>query len=161
MLVGASLPDWNWSEEMRAYWAEEDAAYEAGDLDRATELNLDFWVKPARHEEVRPQQRRALELQAAVPDTEPLWLELPPLWSLTVPTLVVVGEEDKADFRAIAEHIAREIPDAELAVVAGRRPPRRARPARAAEPPTARVPRGRRPLAAATRRWPSRRTPFR
>jgi 3-oxoadipate enol-lactonase len=42
-----------------------------------------------------------------------------PLSSLTVPTLVVVGDDDKADFRAIAQHLAEEIPDADLAVVAG------------------------------------------
>ena len=35
------------------------------------------------------------------------------------PTLVGVGEDDKPDFRAIAERLAAEIPGAELAVIPG------------------------------------------
>ena len=34
-----------------------------------------------------------------------------------MPTLVVVGEDDKGDFVAIAEHLAEEIPNSELVVV--------------------------------------------
>ena len=119
VLVGAALPAWDWTEEMRAYWAEEEKAYEAGDLDRATQVNLDFWVKPEHHEAVRPMQRRAFELQTAHAEPEVLWPELAPLSSLRIPTLVVVGERDKADFRAIAQHLAEEIPDSELAIVPG------------------------------------------
>jgi pimeloyl-ACP methyl ester carboxylesterase len=36
-----------------------------------------------------------------------------------IPTLVVVGDEDKADFRAIAHHLVEQIPGADLAVVPG------------------------------------------
>ena len=32
---------------------------------------------------------------------------------------MIVGENDKADFRAIAQHLAEEIPDADLAIVPG------------------------------------------
>ena len=39
-----------------------------------------------------------------------LWPELAPLSSLEMPALVVVGEDDKADFLAIAQHLAEEIP---------------------------------------------------
>jgi len=119
VLVGAGLGDWDFTEEMRSYWAAEEAAVEAGDLDAATQINLDFWVAPEHHDEVRPQQRRALELQSAHEEPEVRWPEQRPLSSLQVPTLVVIGERDKADFRAIAEHLAEEIPDADLAVVAG------------------------------------------
>jgi 2-succinyl-6-hydroxy-2,4-cyclohexadiene-1-carboxylate synthase len=45
---------------------------------------------------------------------EPLWDRL---GELTMPVLVVVGEEDKPDFKAIAYHLAEQIPGAELAVV--------------------------------------------
>ena len=65
---------------------------------------------------MRPQQRRSLELQAER-DTEILWPEMAPLDTLTMPVLVVVGEDDKPDFKAIAKHLAEEIPGAELAVV--------------------------------------------
>jgi pimeloyl-ACP methyl ester carboxylesterase len=118
-LVGAGLPAWDWTEEMRGYFAAEEAAIESGDLDAATEVNLAFWVAPGQWDEVRPQQRRALELQTAHPEPETIWPEFGPLSSLQVPTLVVVGENDKADFRAIAQHLAEEIPDADLALVAG------------------------------------------
>ena len=119
VLVGSGLPAWDFTEEMRAYWAEEEAAVDAGDLDRATQVNLDFWVKPEHHDEVRPQQRRALELQTAHEEPELLWPPEAPLSSLSMPTLVVVGERDKADFRAIAQHLGEGIPDAELVVVPG------------------------------------------
>ncbi len=120
VLVGAGPPEgWEWGPEMQAYFAAEEAAVEAGDLDAATQVNLDFWVQPAHHEEVRPQQRRALELQTAHEEPEVRWPDAAPLSSLSVPTLVVVGADDKPDFRAIAERYADEIPDADLAVVAG------------------------------------------
>jgi 3-oxoadipate enol-lactonase len=115
VLIDSGLP----AEEMTSYFEAEGAAVEAGDLDAATEVNMQFWVKPEHHDEVRPQQRHALELQTAHEEPDVLWPEMPPLSSLTVPTLVVVGEDDKADFRAIAQHLAEEIPDADLAVVAG------------------------------------------
>lgn len=118
-VIAPGLPTWDWSEQMRSYWAAEEEAIDAGDLDRATQVNLDFWVKPEHHEEVRPQQRLALDLQSAHEEPEVLWPELAPLETLAIPTLVVVGEEDKADFRAIAHHLAEHIPGAELAVVPG------------------------------------------
>lgn len=119
VLVGAGVGEWDWTEEMRTYFATEEAAIEAGDLDAATEINLGFWVAPAFRDEVRPQQRRALELQTAHDEPEVQWPELPTLSSLELPTLVVIGENDKADFKAIAQHLAEEIPDAELVVVPG------------------------------------------
>ena len=119
VLVGAGLPAWDWTEEMRDYFAAEEEAIDAGDLDAATEINLQFWVAPEHRDEVRPQQRRALELQTAHEEPEVLWPELTPLSSLPMPTLVVVGEDDKADFLAIAQHLAEEIPDADLVLVPG------------------------------------------
>jgi pimeloyl-ACP methyl ester carboxylesterase len=119
VLVGAGLPTWDWTETMRDYFAAEEAAIDACDLDAATDVNLEFWVAPEHRDEVRPQQRRALELQSAHEEPEVLWPELGALSSLALPTLVIVGEDDKPDFLAIAEHLAEEIPDADLAIVAG------------------------------------------
>jgi 3-oxoadipate enol-lactonase len=119
ILIGSGLPDWQWTDEMRDYFAREEAAVEAGDLDAATEVNLEFWVAPERRDEVRPQQRRALELQTAHEEPELRWPEMTPLGDLDVPTLVVVGDQDKPDFLAIAQHLAVQIPGAELAVVEG------------------------------------------
>jgi pimeloyl-ACP methyl ester carboxylesterase len=120
VLVDAGIGTWDWTEEMRAYFAAEESSIDAGELDRATQVNLDFWVAPAHHDEVRPQLRHALELQAAHAEPEVLWPEDGvPLSELEVPTLVVVGENDKPDFHAIAEHLAEQIPNADLAVVPG------------------------------------------
>jgi len=119
MVVDAGLPDHEWSEEIREYWRREGELVDAGDLDGATELNLDFWVAPEHHDFVRPQQRRALELQTAHTEPEVTWPEMPPLSQLSMPTLVVVGERDKRDFREIGERIVREAPNARLEIVAG------------------------------------------
>jgi pimeloyl-ACP methyl ester carboxylesterase len=119
VLAGSGLPAWDYTEEMRSYWAAEEKAFEADDLDGATEINLDFWVKPEHRDEVRPQQRRALELQSAHAEPELVWPEMAPLSSLTMPTLVIVGDDDKDDFKKIAQHLAEEIPDADLVVVPG------------------------------------------
>jgi 3-oxoadipate enol-lactonase len=119
VLVGSGLPAWDWTEEMRGYFAAEEAAIDAGDLAAAAQVNLDFWVKPEHHEEVRPQQLRALELQSAHPEPEIVWPDLRPLSTLPMPTLVVVGDDDKDDFKAIAAHLAEGIEDSELVVVPG------------------------------------------
>ena len=119
VLVGSGLPAWDWTEQMRGYFAAEEAAIESGDLAAATQVNLDFWVKPEHHDEVRPQQLRALELQTAHPEPELIWPELRALSTLPMPTLVIVGDDDKDDFKAIAAHLAEGIEDSELVVVPG------------------------------------------
>jgi pimeloyl-ACP methyl ester carboxylesterase len=119
VLIGAGLPTWDWTEEMRDYFAAEEELIERGDLDAATEVNLAFWLKPEHWDEVRPQMRRALELQTAHDEPEVLWPEMADLSTLEVPTLVVVGADDKGDFQAIAQHLAEKIPDSELIVVPG------------------------------------------
>jgi 3-oxoadipate enol-lactonase len=119
VLVAAGLPDWDWSPALRDYWDREAEAFDRGDLDAATEVNMEFWVAPEHRDELRPQQRRALELQSAHEEPEVIWPELPPLETLAAPTLVVVGDRDQPDFRAVAEHIAATVADARLEVVAG------------------------------------------
>ncbi len=119
VLIDSGLPAWDWTEEMRDYFSREETAFEAGDLDGATEVNLEFWVAPEHRDEVRPQQRLALELQSAHEEPEVHWPELAPLSSLELPVLVILGEDDKADFHKIAHHLAEEIPGAELVTVPG------------------------------------------
>jgi pimeloyl-ACP methyl ester carboxylesterase len=46
-------------------------------------------------------------------------IEAVDLTAVRMPVLVAVGERDKPDFRAIAERLARELPDAELVVIEG------------------------------------------
>lgn len=119
VLVGAGVGAWDWTETMRDYFAAEEAAWEARDVAAATQINLDFWVAPPFHDEVRPQLERSFELQSLDAEPQVLWPDDRPLSSLGMPTLVIVGELDKPDFHVIAQHLAEEIPDADLVVVPG------------------------------------------
>lgn len=119
VLVAAGLPGWDWSPEIRDYWDREAEAFDRGHLDAATEINMEFWIAPEHRDELRPQQRRAMELQSGHEEPEELWPELPPLETLSMPTLVVVGDRDREDFRRVGEHIASQVPGARLEVVEG------------------------------------------
>src|SRR6266516_213006 len=130
VLVGAGLPGHDWSEEMKAAWGEEEAAFEAGDLDKAVEISLRTWVDgPRRKPEdvdadvrarVGEMQRRAYELQRSVQeDEEELLVEdvAERRGERRAATLVVVGEEDAPDIHSIADRLAREIPGARRASI--------------------------------------------
>jgi 3-oxoadipate enol-lactonase len=123
VLADPPLPGHRWSEEMRGFFAAEQAALDAGDLEGATEVNVQFWAGAAREPvraAVREQQLNAFRLQAeAEADDELLTEDLPAaLATLAVPALVVTGEHDKTDFQAIADRLAATLPDARRAVVA-------------------------------------------
>jgi 3-oxoadipate enol-lactonase len=111
VLLDAPLMDHEFSGEFMAYVNEEERLEEAGDKDAAVELNLDFWC-PKIADRVRPMALETLEVENEE-------LEQPDLSTIRVPTLVAVGEHDKPDFIAIAERLARELPDARLEVIAG------------------------------------------
>jgi pimeloyl-ACP methyl ester carboxylesterase len=119
MLVSPAPRDHEWSDDQRAFGQREDELLASGDLDGATELNLERWALPHARDTLRPMQRRAFELQAAVAEPDVQWADLPPLSTLAMPTLVVVGEHDVPDFHAIGERIAREAKHARLELVAG------------------------------------------
>ena len=131
VLVAPGLPGHEWSQEMRDAWAEEEAAFEAGDLDAAVEASLRTWVDGPRRrpEDVDPEvrarvgemQRRAYELAVGVEEDEEELLvdELAQkLGEIEAPTLVLVGEEDQPDMDAITERLEREIPGARRATIA-------------------------------------------
>jgi pimeloyl-ACP methyl ester carboxylesterase len=84
---------------------------EAGDLEGAVELDLEFWC-PSIADRVRPMARAALQTEEYRPDEFDLA-------EIRAPALVAVGELDKPDFHAIAERLARELPEAEHAVIPG------------------------------------------
>jgi 3-oxoadipate enol-lactonase len=111
VLLDAPLPDHDFSSEFMDYLHEEDRLLEAGDLDAAVELNLAFWC-PDVAERVRPMIGGTLEMEVEEP-------EAVDLASVRTPTLVAVGEHDKPDFRTIAERLARELPNSQLAVIPG------------------------------------------
>ena len=127
VLVGSGLGRWDWSDEAKAGFAEEEAALAVGDLDGAAAAQARMWLADGADSEVRALTeemiRRSYELQLPFEDeVTGSWPEPPPeerLGEIRVPTLVVVGAEDVADIRAIAEQLAREIPEARLEIVGG------------------------------------------
>jgi 3-oxoadipate enol-lactonase len=132
VLVGAGFPGHDWSAEMNAADAAEMEALERGDIDAAVEVTLRTWVDGPRRkpEDVDPEvrarvaemQRRAYELQMPVWETaeeEPLVGDLSErLGEVTVPTLVLVGDEDVPDMHQIADRLERELPNARRASIA-------------------------------------------
>ncbi len=125
VLVGAGLDGHEWSEEVRAFGAEEDAALERGDLDAAVEANLKLWLADDVEPEVRAlvadMQRIAFERQwghevSGAPLDPPASTRL---GDVAAPTLVVTGDEDVRDIHEIADKLESEIPAAERARIAG------------------------------------------
>jgi len=133
VLIGASLPDHRWSRTVEEYGSEEDEALASGDVDRAVEANLRMWVDgperspgevdAATRSAVAEMSRHALELQLAAGERmeeEPVVSDVGArLEEIRVPALVMVGELDVEDMRAIAVRLARELPNARLVTVPG------------------------------------------
>ena len=133
LLAAPPLYDHDWSPTVREFGRAEDEALEAGDLDRAVELNVELWLDgPHRDRADVDDETRALVIdmqrrsfghllphlddadeEAAVPDLRDR------LGSIGVPTMVVVGEHDVKDFHDIAGTLVDRLPGALLAVVAG------------------------------------------
>jgi pimeloyl-ACP methyl ester carboxylesterase len=111
VLLDAPLMDHDFSPEFIAYAEEEERLVEAGEIDAAVELNLAFWC-PDVADRVRPMVAPTLEWEME---------ELPPFdhSEVRAPTLVAVGDRDNADFQAISQRLAREIPNAEFAAISG------------------------------------------
>jgi pimeloyl-ACP methyl ester carboxylesterase len=127
VLVASALGEWQWSEEAQAGFAEEEAAIERGDLDAAAEQQARMWLAPDATPEVRrltaAMTLRSYEQQLPMEDqARATWPESPAagrLDEIRVPTLVVVGNEDLADIKAIAAELAAGIPGARLETVEG------------------------------------------
>jgi 3-oxoadipate enol-lactonase len=134
VLIAPGMPGWDWSDETRAGWAEEEAAYEAGDREAAAEASVRMWIDgPNRSpEDVDPGVRalvtamvlRSYEMQhdgweAGAREEEvvagPIGARL---GEISCPTLVLVGEEDVRDLAAIAAHVAESVPGARLVRIA-------------------------------------------
>ena len=104
-------------ERLRAFWQEENALVEAGDLDGATALNVAAFLGPDAPDDARElvarMQRGVFEHQAAAGDVDDA--ELPvDLDRLTMPVTVVVGAHDFAFFVETARELARVLTAAEL-----------------------------------------------
>jgi pimeloyl-ACP methyl ester carboxylesterase len=118
VLIAPAIDGHEWSDEMREYWRQEAELIDEGALDAAVELTLEFFAQPEVHETLRPMQRRAYELQVES-SVEERWPEEKPFHRLSMPTLLIVGENDRPDFHAIARRITRDAPSARMEVVSG------------------------------------------
>lgn len=119
VVMGAPLPDHDWSAEILGFAEREEELLEQGELHAAAAWNADFWLEdPSLGERVTAMQERAFELQAEseAEDIEPDSIDLA---AIGARTLVVVGELDKRDFHRIAERLSGEIRDARHAVIEG------------------------------------------
>lgn len=129
VLVAPGFAGWEWSDGLRALWAEEEVAYERGDLDEVAWVNVRTWLdgrRPAEalhpdlREAVWEMQRQALNQENQAAPAEPLE---PParerLAEVRAPTLIIVGALDQPDMLGIGQHLAESIPNARLEVMSG------------------------------------------
>jgi 3-oxoadipate enol-lactonase len=130
VLVGTGLAGHEWSDEVEAFGAEEEEAFERGDLDAAVPANLRMWlagprrtldaIDPSVRERVEQMQRDAFELQKGHDDVRAVRLEPPASQRLTeveARTLIVTGDEDVKDIHDIADKLQAEIPGAQRATI--------------------------------------------
>lgn len=115
------------TDDFAAFVEAENAAFESGDLDEATEVNLTWWVDgPHRgpdvvpadvRQAVRTMQRQAFAITHDWPDS--VWEaedELTPevterLADIGAPTLVVSGELDLETVQLAADHLVSAVPN--------------------------------------------------
>jgi 3-oxoadipate enol-lactonase len=131
VLVGASLDDHVWSDALDSYDRQETEALERGDLDTAANVMVQAWVAgprrkvedidPRLRELVAEMQTSAYRLSEGHDDVRADRLDPPAserLHEVSVPTLVVTGDEDVDDIHQIAERLTRDIPGAKRAHIA-------------------------------------------
>jgi pimeloyl-ACP methyl ester carboxylesterase len=126
-LISAPAPGLEPSSEMEAAWQAEEEALERGDIEAAVDAVVEAWTLSDAPQELRARvatmQRRAFALQAEVPSAteapDPIEQRPDALARLSVPTLAAAGERDMRDFRHGAELMARTLPSARHAVIAG------------------------------------------
>jgi 3-oxoadipate enol-lactonase len=117
------------SERVRQFWDEEDAAYESGDLEGATELNVRLWVdgphrRPeevdsAVREKVREMQMNIF-LKEMPDEAEEIPLSPPAverLDQLNIPVLLLVGSLDLEEKVALLDTLESRIPGSKKVVI--------------------------------------------
>lgn len=116
-LLASALPEYDRSPELQAFSDEEDALWEAGDIDGVVELTLRTWVRePAVADLVADMTRTACDLQRGLEEAPERALPVD-LGAIAVPTLAVSAGRDFVDFARIADRIAAEVPGAQRAEI--------------------------------------------
>ena len=129
--MGAAVGGFEFDEGPPEEWGELVAADEAGDLERVSELEVRMWVDGPRRgpDVVDPAVRdlvREMNLIALKNEAMQLGEELEPeipatsrLSQIQAPTLVLVGDEDRARILATADLLEGELPNVRKALMAG------------------------------------------
>lgn len=130
VLVGAAIDDHDWSDELEQLSQDELGALQRGDHDAAADTQLAWVAGPRRGRDavdgevlalVAEMQRNVYELQEGHDDVRSRRLDPPAskrLAEISVPTLVLTGDEDFEDILRIGDRLAAEIPNAERARIA-------------------------------------------
>jgi len=122
ILAASGIPGYSdWSPRMRSIWDEVDQAMQAGDLERAQELDMSPWVltldEPS-DDVIRQNGRENIGIFTIDEELErPREALEPRLGEITAPALVVVGDRDVPEMLAIADLLADRLPDARSPVV--------------------------------------------
>lgn len=130
ILVGSGVGAIDPSEALIAGWEQADAAYTAGDIARANEVELRLWVDgpnrstsavdPAVRERVREMNGNNLAVMNEAAEERVLD---PPvrdrLHELQVPTLIIAGDQDQPHVLASARHFEANIPNSKLVIMPG------------------------------------------
>lgn len=111
-------------------WNEAVAAFEAGDLERTSEKEVEVWVDgpnrtsdqvdPAVRELVYEMNLKVLQNEVAAVDAKETLLnpdDADRLESFEVPTLVIIGDQDQALVQFAADEMATRIPNAKKVVI--------------------------------------------
>ncbi len=127
VLLGAAVPGHDWVAEVQDVWRAESAALDAGDIDTAVAVNLDFWldgpnrdranVNDTDRQLVADMQRQSLVYEAAYPDAAaetPLDDLVERLGEIESRTLVIYGDQDASDIAVIANMLATVLPNATM-----------------------------------------------
>ena len=130
--VGAGLGGFGEdSEEEKARFAEEEAAFKRGDIARAVEITLQIWTDgplrtPAQTDPQVRERVRAMTMhnfeRGDDEEVQPQAIELPAagrLSEIRVPTLVIVGDQDVKTILKIADALEGGIAGAKKVVIPG------------------------------------------
>lgn len=117
VLLCSALQGLPTTDDVERFTDEEDALLESGNIDAATDLNVQTWLGPDASRETRAlvytMQHRAFEMQLAEPEAEPLHPSELDIAGIDKPALVVSGGRDLLYFRAVARHLAQTMRHAE------------------------------------------------
>ncbi len=122
VMLASGSPGWEYSAQKGEYDVAEEAALEAGDIDKAVRVNLDSWVRgPVRTwspelealaERISGPLRVSLENDPAISahcQDQPA-----ELGTVRAPSLIGVSDKDFTDFADMGAHLVSVLPNAKL-----------------------------------------------